>query len=155
MFSGTYVHVMKSMTMTQSNTSGEPVTTTHSTNSREADAGQEATDQTLVLSADAPLEGGLHPVLDVAHLPDAAGVPADGQGAQRGPQHKVVLPQLAGGAEDQHGPQPGVPEDLAELPAGQRQAPPFVLVQEGEEVQQTLAVQLDELHGWLVVVRER
>ena len=115
--------------------------------SREADAGQEVADQILVFSADVSLEGRLHPVLDVTHAQHPAGVPADRQRAQRGAQQEIVPPQLAGGAEAQQCPQTGVQEDLAQRLAGQGEAPPAVVVQEGEEVQQTLAVQLGEMHG--------
>lgn len=50
--------------------------------SRVADVGQESADQALVFAADVPLKRGLQPVLDVAHLQDPAGIPANSQVAQ-------------------------------------------------------------------------
>lgn len=97
--------------------------------------------------ADIPLERALQPVLNVAHL-DPAGVPGDGQEAQRRSQHKVVLPQLRQGDKAQHGPQLRVQEDLLQLTAGEGQALTAVLVQEGEEVEETLVIELREVHGF-------
>lgn len=114
--------------------------------SRAADMSQEAADETFVTPADVPLKGAFQPVLDVAHL-DPAGVPADAQVAQRSSQHKVVLPQLGQGDKAQHGPQLGVQEDPAQLTAGEGQALTAVPVQEGEEVEETLVVELCEVHG--------
>lgn len=96
--------------------------------------------------ADVPLKRGLQPLLHVAHL-DPAGVPGDGQVAQRRSQHKVVLPQLRQGDKAQHGPQLRVQEDLLQLTAGEGQALTAVLVQEGEEVEETLVIELREVHG--------
>lgn len=114
--------------------------------SRAADMSQEGADQTLMTPADIPLKRAFQPVLDVADL-DPAGVPADAQVAQRSSQHKVVLPQLRQGDEAQRGPQLGVPEDPAQLSAGEGQALAAVPVQEGEEVEETLVVELREAHG--------
>lgn len=111
-----------------------------------ADVRQEGADQAGVTPADVPLKGALHPVLDVANL-HPAGVPAHSQVAQRRAQHKVVLPQLRRGTEVEHVPQLGVQEDLAQLAARQREAPATVLVQEGEEVEEALAVELGDVHG--------
>lgn len=108
--------------------------------------GQEGADQAGVTPADVLLEGAFHPVLDVAHLYPAR-VPANRQVAQRRAQHKVVLPQLRRGAEVEPSPQPGVQEDLAQLAACQREAPATVLIQEGEKVQEALAVELGDVHG--------
>lgn len=112
-----------------------------------ADAIQEGADQILMLAADVLLEGALQPVLDVAHLQHPAGVPADGQTPQRGPQHKVVPSELTRGAEVKQSPETRVQEDLPQLKTGKRQAPAAVFVQEGEEVEQTLAVELSEMHA--------
>lgn len=108
--------------------------------------GQEGADQASVTPADVLLEGALQPVLNVANLHPAR-VPANSQVAQRRAQHKVVLPQLGRGAEVEQTPQLGVQEDLAQLAAGQREAPATVLVQEGEKVQEALAVELGDVHG--------
>lgn len=121
--------------------------------SHAADMSQEGANQTFMTPADIPLKRAFQPVLDVAHL-DPAGVPGDVQGAQRGSQHKVVLPQLTQGAEAQQGPQLGVQEDLAQPTAGEGQALTAVLVQEGEEVEETLVIELREVHG-LQAVRKR
>lgn len=96
--------------------------------------------------ADIPLKRALQPVLNVAHL-DPAGVPGDGQVAQRRSQHKVVLPQLRQGDKAQCSPQLWVQEDLVQLTAGEGQALTAVLVQEGEEVEETLVIELCEVHG--------
>lgn len=114
--------------------------------SRAADLTQEGADQTFVTPADVPLKRAFQPVLDVAHL-DPAGVPGDAQATQRGSQHKVVLPQLTRGAEAQQGPQLRVQEDLAQPTAGEGQALTAVLVQEGEKMEETLVIQLGEVHG--------
>lgn len=55
--------------------------TTHR-HSHMADMGQESADQALMFAADVPLERALHPVLDVAHLQDPAGIPANSQESQ-------------------------------------------------------------------------
>lgn len=112
---------------------------------------QEGADQTFMAPADIPLERAFQPVLNVAHL-DPAGVPGDGQVAQRRSQHKVVLPQLRQGDKAQHGPQLRVQEDLVQLTAGEGQALTAVLVQEGEEVEETLVVELCEVHGLRLLV---
>lgn len=96
--------------------------------------------------ADVLLEGALQPVLDVAHFHPAR-VPANRQVAQRRAQHKVVLPQLRRRAEVEQIPQLRVQEDFAQLAAGQRKTPPTVLVQEGKKVEETLAVELGDVHG--------
>lgn len=114
--------------------------------SRAADVSQEGADEAFVAPADVPLKRGLQPLLHVAHL-DPAGVPGDGQVAQRRSQHKVVLPQLRQGDKAQHGPKLRVQEDLLQLAAGEGQALTAVLVQEGEEVQETLVIELCEVHG--------
>lgn len=107
--------------------------------------GQEGADESFVAPADVPLEGAFQPVLNVAHL-DPAGVPGHAQVAQRRSQHKVVLPQLRQGDKAQHGPQLGVQEDPVQPTAGEGQGLAAVLVQEGEEVEETLVVELREVH---------
>lgn len=114
--------------------------------SHAADMSQEGADETFVSPADVPLKRALQPVLNVAHL-HPAGVPGDGQVAQRRSQHKVVLPQLRQGSKAEQGPQLRVHEDPVQLTAGEGQALPAVLVQEGEEVEETLVVELCEVHG--------
>lgn len=111
-----------------------------------ADVGQEGADQAGVAPADVLLEGALQPVLDVAHFHPAR-VPANSEVAQRRAQHKVVLPQLRRRAEVEQIPQLRVQEDFAQLAAGQRKTPPTVLVQEGKKVEETLAVELGDVHG--------
>lgn len=44
-------------------------------------------------------------------------------------------------------PEAGVEVDLAQLTTGEGQTSPAVLVQEGEKVEETLAVELSEMHG--------
>lgn len=113
--------------------------------SRAADMSQEGADEAFVTPADVPLKRAFQPVLRVAHL-DPAGVPGDGQVAQRRSQHKVVLPQLRQGDKAQHRPQIRVQEDLVQLAAGEGQALTAVLVQEGEEVEETVVSELSEVH---------
>lgn len=97
-------------------------------------------------AADAPLEGALKPVLNVAHL-YTAGVPADGQAAQCWAQKEVVLLELSQGTEVQQRPKCRILKHIMELGAGPGKALPAVLVQEGEEVQQALPVELGYVHG--------
>lgn len=113
---------------------------------------QEGANQTFMTPAEIPLKRAFQPVLDVAHF-DPAGVPGDVEAVQRGSQHKVVPPQLTQGAEAQQGPQLGVQEDLAQPTAGEGQALTAVLVQEGEEVEETLMIELCEVHGLQAVRR--
>lgn len=127
--------------------------TTHK-HSHVADMGQESADQAFMIAADILLKRALQPVLDVAHL-HPAGVPANSQVAQRGSQHKVVPPQLTQGAEVEQIPELGVQEDLAQLMTGKGQTPSAVLVQEGEKVEETFAVELGEMHGELSQDRKR
>lgn len=109
--------------------------------------GQESADHALMFTADVLLKRALQPVLDVAHLQDPAGVPANAQVTQRGSQHEVVPPQFTRGAEVEQIPEAWVQEDLTQPATGKGQTPPAVLVQEGEKVEETFAVELDELHG--------
>lgn len=120
-----------------------------------ADMSQECADQSFVFTANVLLKRALQPVFDVAHLQHPAGVPANGQVMQRRSQHKVVPPQLTGGAEVEHIPQAGVQEDLTELETGERQTPPAVLVKEGEKVEETFMVELAEMHDEPSHDRER
>lgn len=46
-------------------------------------------------------------------------------------------------------PEPGVQEDLTQLAAGKGQTLSAVVVQEGEEVEETFMVELGEKHGEL------
>jgi len=96
--------------------------------SHAADTGQESADQALVFTADVLLKRALQPVLNVAHLQDPAGVPADRQVTQRGSQHKVVPRQLTRGAEAEESPEAGVQEGLAQLMTGKGQTPSVALV---------------------------
>jgi hypothetical protein len=107
---------------------------------------EEIINQALVLAADAPLEGALEPVLDAAHL-HTAGMPTDGQAAQRRAQPEVVFLELCERMEVQQGPEGGVLKHISELGASPGEAPPAVLVQEGEETQQTLPIELGYVHG--------
>lgn len=109
--------------------------------------GQESADQALMFTADVLLKRGLQPVLNVAHLQDPAGVPANSQVPQRGSQNEVVPPQLTRGAEVKKVPESGVQEDLSQLTTGQGQTLAAVLVQEGEKVEETFTVELGEMHG--------
>lgn len=112
-----------------------------------ADLGQESADQFLMFAADVLLKGALQPVLNVTNLQDPAGVPAYTQATQRGSQHKVVLSELTGRAEVEQIPQAGVQEDFSQLTTGEGQSHAAVLVQEGEKVEETFAVELCEMHG--------
>lgn len=109
--------------------------------------GQESADQFLVFTADVLLKGSLQPVLNVTNLLDPAGEPAYTQATQRGSQHKVVPSELTGRAEVEQSPQPGVQEDFPQLTTGERQSHAAVLVQEGEKVEETFAVELRQMHG--------
>lgn len=97
-------------------------------------------------AADAPLEGAFEPVFNAAHL-HAAGVPADGEAPECGAQEEVVLREFSEGAEVQQGPERRVLKHILELGTGPGKVLPAVLVQEGEEVQQALAVELGDVHG--------
>lgn len=107
---------------------------------------EEIINQALVLAADAPLEGALEPVLDATHL-HSAGMPTDGQAAQCRAQPEVVFLELCEGMEVQQGPEGGVLKHISELGASPGETLPTVLVQEGEEAQQTLPIELGYVHG--------
>lgn len=64
-----------------------------------ADAAQEGADEALMFAADVLLKRGLQPILDVAHLQDPTGIPANSQVTQRGSQNVVFPLQLTRGAE--------------------------------------------------------
>lgn len=90
---------------------------------------EEIINQALMLAADAPLEGALEPVLDAAHL-HTAGMPTDGQTAQRRAQPEVVFLELCEGMKVQQGPEGGILKHISELGASSGEALPAILVQE-------------------------